>query len=142
MPVLEKWAPFRELDPVERRFRRLFSDLGFGLTPTVTPAADIYETDDAFVIELEVPGYDEKELEIEVVDRTLTIKGERKEELEKEKKELRLRERLEASFERCFVLPFEVDSERLIATYTKGVLTLEAPKAVQMKPRKVEIAKT
>ncbi len=137
MPLLEKWTPFGEIDLLDRRMRRMFAGLGF--VPTLMPAADIYEDDDAFVVELEVPGFDEQELGIEVSDHTLTVTGERKEEKEKKDNTLRLQERLEASFERSFVLPVEVDSEHLSATYGKGVLTLRAPKKVQAKPRKIEI---
>lgn len=140
MPLLEKWTPFGEVDVLDRRMRRMFS--GLGLVTTLTPAADIYEADDELVVELEVPGFGEKEIEIEieVSDHTLTVKGERKEEKETKEKDLRLRERLEATFERSFVLPIEADSERLTATYGKGVLTLHVPKAVRTKPRKIEIA--
>lgn len=134
MPLLEKWTPFGEVDVLDRRMRRMFS--GLGLVTTLTPAADIYEADD----ELEVPGLGEKEIEIGISDHTLTVKGERKEEKETKEKDVRLRERLEASLERSFVLPIEADSERLTATYGKGVLTLHVPKAVRTKPRKIEIA--
>jgi HSP20 family protein len=138
MPLPEKWTPFGEIDLLDRRMRRMFT--GLGLIPTLTPAADIYEADDELVIEIEVPGFGEKELEIEVSDHTLTVKGERKEEKETKEKTLRLRERLEASFERSFVLPTGADSEHQSATYGKGVLTLHVPKAVQAEPRKIEIA--
>jgi len=53
-----KWAPSPELDSMERRVRRLFEEIGFA--PALAPAADVYETDDEFVVELEVPGYEEK----------------------------------------------------------------------------------
>jgi len=139
MPVLEKWTPFRELDLFDRRMRRFFSDVG--VAPAVMPAADIYESGGEYVVELEVPGYDEKDLEIEVIDHTLMIKGERKEEKEKKEKDLRLHERLESSFERSFELPSEVEMPQLKAEYGKGVLTLHLPKAVEAKPRKIEISK-
>ena len=138
MPLLEKWTPFGEVDLLDRRLRRMFA--GVGLVPTLTPAADIYDADDELVVELEVPGFGENELEIEVSNHTLTVKGERKEERETKEKALHLRERLEATFERSFVLPTEADSEHLTATYDKGVLTLHVPKAVRAEPRKIEIA--
>jgi HSP20 family protein len=137
MPALERWVPFRDLDAMERRMRRIFEDLG--VAPALTPAADVYETSDELVVELEVPGFDEHELEIEVFDHTLVVKGERKE--EHEKKELRLRERLETTFERRFRLPLETDSERLTAVYGKGVLALHVPKTPAHKARKIEIVK-
>ena len=137
MPLLEKWTPFSEVDIIDRRMRRMFA--GLGIVPTITPAADIYEADDELVVELEVPGYGEKELEIEVADRTLTVKGERKE-AKDQTKALRLRERLEATFERTFVLPTEADSDHLTATYGKGVLTVHVPKTAHAEPRKIAIA--
>ena len=137
MTLLER-RPLGEIDVFDRRLRRMFG--GLGLLPTLTPAADIYEADDEFVVELEVPGFDEKELEIEVSDHTLTVKGERTEEKEIKEKTLRLQERLDARFARSFVLPTEADSEHLSAIYGKGVLTLHVPKATQAKPRKIEIA--
>jgi HSP20 family protein len=139
MPPLEKWTPLRELDLIDRQVRRFFGDLGFA--PALTPAADIYETDGELVVELEVPGFDEKELEIEVRDHTLSVTGEREEKTERKEKALRLRERLETRFERRFELPPDVDSEHVTAEYTKGVLTVHVPKTAHEQPRKVEIAK-
>ncbi len=139
MPVLEKWTPFREIDLFDRRMRRLFSDLG--VAPAPMPAADIYEAGGEYVVELEVPGYDEKDLDIELTDHSLTIRGERTEEKEKKDKSVRLHERLESSFERSFELPAEVDSAQLKAVYDKGVLTLHLPKAVRATPRKIEISR-
>ncbi len=137
MTALEKWIPFGELDVMERRMRRMFEDLG--VAPALAPAADVYETDDEFVVELEVPGFDEKELAIEVTDHVLSIKGERTAETEKQEKTLRLRERLETTFERRFQLPALTDSEHMSASYGKGLLTLHVPKTETQKSRKVKI---
>ncbi|MGZ4415991.1 MAG: Hsp20/alpha crystallin family protein [Gaiellaceae bacterium] len=139
MPKLEKWTPFRELDLMDRRMRRFFEDIGF--MPALTPAADVYETDGELVVELEVPGFDEKELEIEVRNHTLSITGERKEEMEQKEKTLRMHERLEKRFERRFELPAGIDGEHIAAEYTKGVLTVHVPKAVHEEPHKVAITK-
>jgi HSP20 family protein len=137
MTTLTRWMPFRELDTMERRMRRMFDDIGFG--PFIVPAADYYETDRDFVIELEVPGFEEKELGIEVSDHTLTIKGERKEETDEREKAFRFHERLEKTFERQFYLPQEADTEHVKATFAKGVLKVLAPKAPEAEPRKVPI---
>lgn len=138
MALLEKWTPF-PVDLMDRRTRRFFEDLGF--VPALTPAADIYESGDAFVVELEVPGFDEKELDIEVHDHTLSITGERKEEKELKEKTLRLHERLEARFERRFQLPRDIDSEHVDAKVAKGVLTVRVPRTEVEKAHKVEITK-
>jgi len=139
MAVLERWSPFREMELMEQRMRRLFPALTFGTPVPVAPAADIYETDGEIVVELEVPGYEEKGLGIEVVDRTLTVKGHRASETEKQDKKLRLHERLEASFERSFELPAECDTGHLKATYGTGLLTLHVPKEPHATPVKVPI---
>jgi HSP20 family protein len=138
MTTLTKWTPFRELDTMERRMRRMFEDIGFG--PISVPAADFYETDRDFVIELEVPGFEEKELGIQVSDHTLTIMGERKEATEEEHdRAFRFHERLEKTFERQFFLPVEADTEHVKATFAKGILTVLTPKAPEAKPRRVPI---
>lgn len=141
MPLPEKWAPLRELDLMDRRMRRFFGDLGF--VPPVTPAADIYETDGELVVELEVPGFDEKELELEIgiTDHTLSVTGERREQTEKKEKALLMRERLEKTFARRFELPSDADGAHVRAEYSKGVMTVHVPKTVHEQPRKVEITK-
>jgi HSP20 family protein len=135
--TIVKWTPFMELDSMERRMRRLFEEIGFA--PTLAPAADVYETDDEFVVELEVPGYEEKELSIEVSDHTLAVKGARAKTKEEKTKEFALHERLEREFERRFILPREADTEHLRAVFTKGVLEVHAQKVQTARPKQVEI---
>jgi HSP20 family protein len=139
MPAMVKWSPFQELDSMERRIRRMFEEVGFA--PTLLPAADIYETDDEFVVQLDVPGFEEKELEIEVSDHQLTVKGERTEAKERKEKAFRLRERLEREFERRFELPAEADTKQVKAKFEKGVLEVHAPKLAVSEPKKIEITK-
>ena len=137
--AITQWAPFTELDSMERRMRRLFEGIGFA--PVLAPAADVYETDDEFVVELEVPGYEEQELTVEVSDHTLAVKGERARAKEEQKKEFALHERLERMFERRFALPTGTDTEHVTATFGKGVLEVHAPKARSAGPKQVEIGK-
>lgn len=133
-----KWSPWPELEAMERRMRRMFEDTS--LAAAGTPNADVYETDTEWVVEVEAPGYAEKDLTVEVSDRVLCIKGERSEEQEKREKSYQLRERLEASFERRFTLPTEADAEHVAATFTKGVLEVHAPKLKLEKAKTVPIA--
>ena len=135
--TIVKWTPFMELDPIERRMRRWLEEFGFA--PLVAPPTDIYETEREYVVELEVPGFDEKELTVEVFDHTLAIKGERAEAKEETTKEFALRERLASQFERRFVLPVEADTNKLKAVFAKGVLEVHAPKTPIAKPRKVTL---
>ena len=134
-----RWTPFQELDALERRMSRLFGEAGF-VTATL-PAADVFETGDEYVVELEVPGFAEKELAIQVTDHTLSVRGERTEETEEAEKAYRRRERLERSFERRFTLPAEVDLDAVEADFDNGVLRIHAPKAPALEPRTVEIGK-
>ena len=134
---LTRWTPFQELDSIERRVRRALEDVGFA--PALVPAADVYETDDEVVVELEVPGYTEAELSLEVTDHTLVVKGAREEAREERQRAYRLHERLERSFERRFVLPGETDTERLEARFGEGILEVHA-KRIPAKPKTVPIA--
>jgi HSP20 family protein len=117
--------------------RRTFEELD--LAPSVFPAADVYETDGEVVVELEAPGFEEKEIDVEVADHTLVITGGRKEEKEQKQKSFWLRERLESTFERRFELPPETDTEKVSATFAKGVLAVHVPKTSAAPARKVPI---
>jgi len=103
------------------------------------PAADVYETPSELVLELEVPGFEEKQLGIKVSDHTLTITGERKVSKEETEKSFLLRERLESTFTRRFVLPPETDTGHVKAVFTKGVLEVHAPKLATTASQKIEI---
>jgi len=137
MTTLIKWAPFQDLDVFERRMRRMLED--WGVAPAPLPAADVYETEKELVVELDVPGYEEKELALEVTDHMLTITGERKTEKEQKEKSFYLHERLEKHFERRFSLPTEVDTAHIDARFHTGVLEVHIPKIEQAKARKIAI---
>ena len=102
------------------------------------PAADVYERNGEFFYELEIPGFEEKDLTIEISDHVLAIKGERKEKTEGADKAYRLHERLERRFERRFEIPPTPDVEKLTANFKQGVLSVRTPLHEQ-KPRKVPI---
>jgi HSP20 family protein len=140
MTTLVRWNPPRELELMERRMRRMFEGFApfFPIEPML-PAADIYETKDELVVELEVPGYEEKELAIEVTNHLLTVKGEHEVTKEEEEKTFRLHERLERVFERRFELPAEVDTEKLTAIFKQGVLEVHVPRVKPMLPKKIPI---
>jgi len=88
-----------------------------------------------------VPGYDEKELTIEVTDHTLAVRGARAVTNEEQQKQFSLQERLERKFERRLVLPAEAETENLKAVFSKGVLAVHAPKTRTTTPRQVAITK-
>jgi HSP20 family protein len=136
--AIAKWTPFTELDSMERRTRRIFEEIGF--VPVLAPAADVYETDEEFVVELEAPGYEEKELSVEISDHTLAIKGAHARTKDEKTKEFALHERVEREFERRFILPSEADMEHVKAAFTRGVLEVHAQKLQAAQPTKVMIA--
>jgi HSP20 family protein len=134
------WTPFRELDAIERRARRMFEGIGF--VSALLPAADVYETANEFVVELEVPGFDENELGIEISDRSLIVTGQRTQTKRDAEKTFRSRGRIEHQFERRFELPANADTEHVTAVFEKGVLEVRAPKRQAGEPRRVQISKT
>ena len=152
----QAWHP---LENLRREIDRLFTDFGrdlwpsrqsiFGLEPFgrymaawgASPAVDIVEKKDAYEITAELPGMDEKNVEVKLVNGSLTIKGERHDEKEEKKKDYYLQERQFGSFERRFTLPDGVDAAKIEASFTKGVLTVTLPKKAeaQTPERKIEI---
>lgn len=110
------------------------------MTPVLAfPAADIYETEAEYVIELEVPGFAEDELSIEVSDRLLTITGKHESAREEQERTYRLAERMQMEFERRFELPSEVDADKMKATFREGVLELHTPRKLASEPRKIPV---
>jgi HSP20 family protein len=139
-------GPFGTL---QREINRLFDDAfrGFGVpafgeeSPLLRPAVDVKETDRALEVSVELPGIDEKDIEVTVSDGTLTIRAEKKAERESEEADYHLMERSYGSFCRSLALPFAVDQDKVTAVFDKGVLKLALPKPPEMaaKVRKVEI---
>jgi HSP20 family protein len=142
-----RWDPFRDMMILRDKMNRLFEDVYSGreeqglLLGTWAPSVDIYETEAELVLTAEVPGIDEKDIEIRIEDNTLTVKGERK--LEKEAKEENYHriERSYGSFQRSFSLPAYVNHEKVQAEQRDGVLKITMPKKLEVKPRKVKILK-
>jgi HSP20 family protein len=154
----QAWAPFLSL---RREMDRLFDDFGSGfwrlpatrsmfdiepfwqreVTWVATPAVDIAEGEKAYELTAELPGLDEKNIEVKVANGNLIIKGEKQEEKEEKKKDYYMRERNFGSFERRFEMPEGVDADKIEANFKKGVLTLTLPKKLEaQKPaKKIEV---
>ena len=135
--ALVRWSPFQELDAMDRRMRRMLDQVG--IVPA-WPAADVYESNGEYIYELEVPGYDEHDLAVEVRDHVLTVRGEKTEAKEEKEKTFFLNERLARTFERRFELPTEAITDKVAAEFKQGVLIVHAPKAAEATPRTIEIA--
>jgi HSP20 family protein len=106
---------------------------------TWAPVVDIFEKGDDLVICAEVAGLEQDDVEINIENNTLVLRGERKRKTEFEEKDAYRLERTFGAFTRSFTLPKTVDSDRISASYKNGVLELTLPKAEQAKPRKIEI---
>src|ERR1700681_720090 len=141
MTLLTRWEPLREFSTMQDRMNRLnrlfresYSPEGpeDALTTTsFAPPVDIYEDEHTITLKLEVPGIDEKDIDVRVEGNTLTVHGERKIEKEEKEENFRRVERQYGSFTRNFTLPTTVDSEKVSATYDKGVLKITLPKKAE-----------
>jgi HSP20 family protein len=105
----------------------------------LVPEFDIAETDHHFVVKADLPGIDVKNLDVNVVNNVLTVRGEKKEELEEKKEHYHRVERRSGSFCRSFALPAEVKIDEIDASYRDGVLTLTIPKSETAKQKKIEV---
>ncbi len=107
-----------------------------------TPVADLYETPEAFVLEMELPGFDLDDIELTMEKGVITVTGERKVEEEKENgvgRTYHLRERSMERFTRSYSLPRSVEPDRVDASFANGVLYVTLPKAAEAKPRRIEV---
>ena len=115
----------------------------FERRPSVVSTAgmhvDIYEKDHRIVIAAEMPGMDKKDIKVDVKGKLLTIGGERKMDEEIKEENSYRRERRYGSFERTFSLPFEIDSESVVARYENGILHLEIARPAELMPKQIEI---
>jgi len=156
-PAVKPWRPLVNL---RREIDRLFDELDSGiwrspfrrsmfdlrpigqreLTWTMAPAMDVAETDAAYEITAELPGMDEKNVEVKLADGILTIKGEKHEEKEEKKKDYYLSERSFGSFQRSFQVPDSVDADKIDAGFKKGVLTVTLPKSAEAQKSAKKIA--
>ena len=127
-------SPFRRLSDIEHFWPR--PDGGTLLSVDV----DVAEDDKAYTITAELPGLDEKDIEVNVADDVLSIRGEKKEEREEKAKNYHLSERRYGSFQRTFQLPSGIDAEKIAASFQKGVLTVTLPKTPEAQKKEKKIA--
>ena len=104
-----------------------------------TPAVDLSEGDQEFTLTADLPGFSKDDVQVELKDNRLTLKGERKRETEVQEKQYRRVERVYGTFERSFKLPAVVDADKAQATFKDGVLKLTLPKAAAAKSKPISI---
>ena len=154
-------SPWRPFENLRREMDRLFDDFGAGMwrapfprsffdvaplgrsepTWAAVPAVDVTETEKSYEIKAELPGMEEKNIEVKLADGILTIKGEKQEEKEEKQKDYYLRERSFGSFQRSFQVPDGVDTNKIEANFKNGLLTLSLPKSAeaQKAAKKIEV---
>lgn len=129
----------QEIDRLFEDFTRGFPALGAGVSGALVPTMDVSETDKEIEITAELPGLEEKDVQINVADNVLTIRGEKKAKKDEKDKNYRLVERSYGSFERSLELPKGVNIDAIKATIDKGVLKVTVPKPVPAQTRKIEV---
>jgi HSP20 family protein len=131
--------PFAQLQrELERMLETTFGSVGAS-TVGVYPTVNVFDAGDQFVIKAELPGVDPKNVDVEVQNNTLLLRGERRFDDADENVAYHRREREQGQFRRVVRLPGKVDSDQAAASYHDGVLTLRVPKAKETQPRRVEI---
>ncbi|WP_305046761.1 Hsp20/alpha crystallin family protein [Geoalkalibacter sp.] len=145
---MARWDLFREMDMLRREVDEAFRSFGMGqlLGPAFIPGIgtgdypriNLSEDNDAFYVEALVPGLEPQDIELSVMQGTLTLSGERKEGATNQRTWHR-RERGTGKFLRTIELPAAVDSEKVGAEYRNGVLAITLPKAEAMKPKKISV---
>src|SRR5579862_3039761 len=146
MTVITRWDPFREFSTLQDRMNRLFRD-SYGnegreeslTTSSFAPAVDVYEDEHQVTLKIEVPGVEEKDIDVRIENNVLTVHGERKFEKEEKEENFRRVERQYGSFTRTFTLPTTVDTENVQAHYDKGVLKIALPKKAEAKPKQIKV---
>lgn len=148
--ALVRYDPWNMLQQFRDDVNRLFEDSGARLpseadassvvTSAWTPAVDIRETKDAYVLSADIPGVDPKNIDITMENGVLSIRGDRKLEAEEEREGYRRRERIQGTFYRRFSLPDIADPERISAKSHHGVLEVTIPKKEQAQPRRISVS--
>ena len=142
-----RWDPYRDVVTLRERMNRLFDDAfssreqGDLTAGTWSPSVDIHEKDKELVLTAEIPGVKEEDVDVEIEDNVLTLRG--KKEFEKETKEddYHRIERSYGSFYRSFTLPTNVDRDKIEANFDDGLLRITMPKKPELKPKKVNVLK-
>jgi HSP20 family protein len=144
--AIVRWDPFRELVDMQRSMDQLMRSFGPGTSgreeaigTNFIPPVDVYEDEHGVTLKMEVPGVDEKDLDIRVENNTLTVHGERKFENEEKEENFQRIERRYGSFTRSFTLPSTVETDNVQADYDKGVLKIHLNKRAEAKPKQIKV---
>ncbi|MCU0307481.1 MAG: Hsp20/alpha crystallin family protein [Thermoleophilia bacterium] len=142
MAAIVRWDPFREMSSLRDEMNRLFSrSIGeTGGASAWTPAVDVFDGKEAITLKAELPGLAAEDIDIEVDDNVLTIRGERRFEEKVEDGRYYRLERAYGSFSRSLQLPQGIRADDIAATFDKGVLEVRVPKADEVRPRRIAVS--
>ena len=136
---LTPWSALRDVDTYLDRFLGEVSRDHGAPERAWAPAVDLKETDDAYIVEADMPGLRKEDIELTAVDNIVTLKGERKHEEESTKDGYHRVERRHGQFQRSFEIPSGFDGSRIEAQYTDGVLKVTLPKREETKPKLIDV---
>ena len=145
MTFVTRWDPFRELGTLQDRMNRLFQDFTPGredellATGSFVPPVDVYEDEHGITLKLEVPGVEQKDIDVRLENNTLSVRGERKFETEEKEENFHRIERRYGAFSRSFALPTTVDPEQVNAEFENGVLKIKLAKRAEAKPKQIKV---
>lgn len=144
--AITRWDPFRDVATLQNRLNTLFQDFNRGSsenelmsTTAFVPPVDVYEDDHNIVLKLEAPGMKQEDLDIQLENNTLTVRGERKFEKEEKEENFHRIERRYGSFYRAFTIPNTVNPESVKADYDAGVLRIQLEKRAEAKPKQIKV---
>ncbi|MGD8777535.1 MAG: Hsp20/alpha crystallin family protein [Ignavibacteria bacterium] len=149
--TLVRWNPAKELLNMDREFRRIFDvfDNKFGTRKSTdeeyesavwSPLTDIVEDNDKYTLKLDLPGVEKNDVKLSYKDGELAISGERKEEKESKESKYHRVERSYGKYFRSFRLPEKIKEDKIAAEFKNGTLTVNIPKAEEVKPREISIS--
>jgi HSP20 family protein len=142
-PQLSNWPSFDRLSSLRNDLDRLFdvswSGRDTGLFSGWSPALDVFDEKDHFVVSAELPGMKKEEIDLSFQDGMLSISGERKQTMENKEGETFRSERYFGKFQRSVTLPAAVDSSKISANYKDGILTVTLPKSEAAKPKQIAV---
>ena len=151
---LVRWTPLHDLAPfpsdilnMQREINRMFDSFFRGTSQedsgldaaSWTPAVDVAEQDNAFVVKMELPGVSKDDVKITMQENTLTVRGEKKQEKESKGSSIHRVERSYGAFQRSFTLPSSVKADKIDASYKDGILSVLLPKEEEAKPRLIDV---
>ena len=142
--MFDRWYPFREMTKLQDEINRAFEGVGRRFQPVETnavwmPVVDLFEDEGAYVLKAELPGLAKEDIELQVENRTLTLRGERKMEKEVKEDAYHQLERSYGRFERSFTLPDDANGAKVSAEFKDGLLKVHAPKDENARPKSIEV---